>query len=747
MQNNPLPESILRTTDGVAVPLEGVSVRGVLRDLTAEITVEQRYTNPREANIEAVYTFPLPVGAVLLGLELEIGKRRLTGQVAEKKAAEHRYEEAISNGDTAVMLEKTSAGLYTMNFGNLMAGESAVIRYRYAMVLSWQGEQLRLLLPTMLAPRYGNPFKAGLLSHQVPETSLTVDYPFDLEFLIEGSLVDSKISSPTHAIATSRTDTGVKLSLTNAALLDRDFVLLLCGCAKNAAFIASSVNTKGERVALVSLRLPELVKREEMPLNLKVMIDCSGSMAGVSIAQARKAALEILNQLQPGDHFNVTLFGSAPQHFWNNLVPVEAHYIAIARQKLEQMDANLGGTETSLALRAVYLTELPGSRMQHIKNKLKKKLYPKVGAGDTAQILLITDGQVWDYEGIVKEAQKSNHRVFTVGVGLAAVDGLVGELAQKTGGACELIAPQEGMTERVLAQFHRLRQPQVRIEGIRFEQTPTWMTPLPSIAYAGDTLHVYAGFGIDPASSCVTLTAMADNGQALTAQAMLEPTAWVDLTRIAAAARIAASNSEDEQRRWALEHQLLTCHTNFLVVAERADKAEDLPELAAIPHMLSAGWGGLGVDEAGITLDMVAIPYTLMARPPKSFGTSSPCDFVANLNTGLAGFLKTKALPTTIDALTGYGLPEEVAISLRELFAEYGSEYQVVMAFLMALLNSAALKDKFSRNVRRLIMSGWQHTAADTMLLLRLNACALEVRSDAWKWRLTLEPQATGTIM
>ena len=108
-----------------------------------------------------------------------------------------------------------------MNFGNLMAGESAVIRYRYAMVLSWQGEQLRLLLPTMLAPRYGNPFKAGLLSHQVPETSLTVDYPFDLEFLIEGSLVDSKISSPTHAIATSRTDTGVKLSLTNAALLDR----------------------------------------------------------------------------------------------------------------------------------------------------------------------------------------------------------------------------------------------------------------------------------------------------------------------------------------------------------------------------------------------------------------------------------------------------------------------------------------------------------------------------------------------
>jgi hypothetical protein len=39
----------------------------------AEVAVEQSYCNPRDTNIEAVYSFPLPLGAVLLGLEVEIG--------------------------------------------------------------------------------------------------------------------------------------------------------------------------------------------------------------------------------------------------------------------------------------------------------------------------------------------------------------------------------------------------------------------------------------------------------------------------------------------------------------------------------------------------------------------------------------------------------------------------------------------------------------------------------------------------
>ena len=57
------------------VALCDVAVNAVLKDLLAEVTVAQTYRNEESVNIEAVYTFPLPLDAVLLELEVEIGGR------------------------------------------------------------------------------------------------------------------------------------------------------------------------------------------------------------------------------------------------------------------------------------------------------------------------------------------------------------------------------------------------------------------------------------------------------------------------------------------------------------------------------------------------------------------------------------------------------------------------------------------------------------------------------------------------
>ena len=77
--------SALTGTEGERVALCDVSVSALLQDLLAEVTVSQTYRNDERVNIEAVYTFPLPLDAVLLDLEVEIGGRRLKGVVVEKK--------------------------------------------------------------------------------------------------------------------------------------------------------------------------------------------------------------------------------------------------------------------------------------------------------------------------------------------------------------------------------------------------------------------------------------------------------------------------------------------------------------------------------------------------------------------------------------------------------------------------------------------------------------------------------------
>ena len=53
-----------------------------------------------------------------------------------------------------------------------------------------------------------------------------------------------------------------------------------------------------------------------------IIVDCSGSMGGDSIAQARKALYEILELLRPEDAFNVIRFGSSHEKLFPS--PVRA---------------------------------------------------------------------------------------------------------------------------------------------------------------------------------------------------------------------------------------------------------------------------------------------------------------------------------------------------------------------------------------------------------------------------------------
>ena len=70
--------------------------------LLFELAVEQRYRNPTARNIEAVYTFPLPLDAVLLDLEVTLGGKTLKRRGGREEApAEREYEQAIDKGDTA----------------------------------------------------------------------------------------------------------------------------------------------------------------------------------------------------------------------------------------------------------------------------------------------------------------------------------------------------------------------------------------------------------------------------------------------------------------------------------------------------------------------------------------------------------------------------------------------------------------------------------------------------------------------
>lgn len=557
--------------------LRATAISGRLQGLLGEITIAQTYRNAEPVNIEAVFTFPVPVEAVLLGVDIRIDDRVLQGRVLPRRQAENAYEDAVSGGDGAILLQEAGRGLYTVSVGNLLPGQTAQLRYRYALLSVWNGDTLRLQLPTTLAPRYGDPGQAGLQPHQIPTVDLDAENRFSLELELGGPLRRATAESPSHRISVEVSAEVLRVRLTGGpALMDRDFILNIQGSAEARAALGLCAPDRDGWVALASFQ-PELAGHADVGGRDCVLVaDCSGSMAGDSIAQTRDALLAILDRLQPTDRFNLIAFGSQPRAFFNGLHPADDRGLAQARALVAKLNADMGGTEIGAALQLAY----------------------RQRQGQPLDILLMTDGEAWNAEALAVEARQSGCRIFAVGVGAAVAEGLVRGLAEATGGACEFVHPNEDMAARIVRHFERIRAPRAEA-AMTWPAEPTRRLPEQvERVFSGDTLHLLAWLPMRPEGPA-TLNLTLSDGQRLSQGVTLEPwpvTETADtLPRLAAARRIAQLSAEDAAAL-AVDYQLVTPHTHFLMVDMRDEdqKATELPELRTVPHRLAAGWGGVG---------------------------------------------------------------------------------------------------------------------------------------------------------
>ena len=463
---------------------EGLQVKAELRETLALTTITQSYRNASSKNIEAVYTFPMPLDAVLLEMIVTLGDKTLKGTVLPKQEAEEKYEEAITDGDAPVMLQNPQPGIYTMNVGNLLPDEKAQITISYGMFVRWQGDSLRYHLPTTIAPRYGSAEQAGIEQHQEPETSILVDNLFAFEMKVCGALAGMAIESPSHIIAIERDVNGRECSIQlvrRSAFMDRDLIITVRNDKKNAA--TALIERDGDEYLLWGSFQPQFGLSEvSAPRSIKIVVDCSGSMGGDSIAQARDALLRVMDELRPQDWFNIVAFGDRATPLFNAQVKADKDSISYARGFLKKLDADMGGTEIGSALEMA------------VRLRCSEKVQQDV--------LLITDGEIWEWEKIVAKAVKSKHRFFTVGVGSSVSEAFVRNLAERTDGACELVSPTENMAERIHRHFKRIGTPCSSDNEIIWPTQPLRVYPenLPPV-YDCDTINLFAWFTEPPAGA------------------------------------------------------------------------------------------------------------------------------------------------------------------------------------------------------------------------------------------------------
>lgn len=561
----------MRAENGERIALKSANISGVVDGLLFSSRVSQLYRNETEGNLEIVYTFPIAWDSALLGLKARIGEKCLEGKVAEKAEAQKTYDKALKDGDAAIMVQESSAGLYTVRLGNIKPGEEVEIAIHCAQLLNFEQNRVRLCIPTVIGERYGDAHGAGALSAgESAAVDANARYALGVEITVYGELAKGAISSPTHAIELEAKNGKTMITMEKGARLDRDFVILFKGAG--VASHASYIKMDSGWMAVASYA-PNFGEDNKTKLCLKTLIDCSGSMRGESIAQAANGLARIIDELQEGDYFSFARFGSDVVEVTKGIVPCNEAFKSGMKEVVKATDADMGGTEMAKALGVVLNQEAHGPASE------------LPGA-----VLLITDGDVWDLDAIERLARESGQRIYVIGVGSAPAEGPLMKLAKASGGSCEFVTPNENMAETMVRTFRRMRSSLASAIKMDWGQEPVWQSKVPGNIYSGETTHLFALLAQEPQDAPV-LGWKAEGKEFSEKASVFEESVDEDLARVGGWRRMQETEQKDEKLALALQYQLISPLTNLILVDVREEKAIGKLAVQHAPQMQAHGHG------------------------------------------------------------------------------------------------------------------------------------------------------------
>lgn len=398
---------LVQKENGSRIPLESINIHVDVQGFTAHVVAAMKYTNKEENPIEAIYIFPLDEQAAVCGFQATIDGRTIVAEVQEKQEARDTYDDAISSGQSAFLLEESdeSSDIFQISVGNLPPKKEALVELRFVTELSVEAEgRVVFVLPTVLNPRYSPADNAASLSTQIPRAA-TVDSPYSFEFEMKVKAISaiSEITSPSSALKVEVNDTDenqAKVSLEGAHNFSKDVVvhILTKEPFKPQAMVENGIKVEGKEdkegfmanpVVMLNF-FPEFKSPESSEKGEFVfVVDRSGSMSGSRNNSAKETLLLFLKSLPDGCYFNVVGFGSRYTTLFEKSQLYNDGNLKQATDLAQSMQADLGGTEILEPLKWVF-------------SQAPVKGHPR-------QLFLLTDGEVGNTDQVISLVQKHSN--------------------------------------------------------------------------------------------------------------------------------------------------------------------------------------------------------------------------------------------------------------------------------------------------------------------------------------------------
>jgi len=456
-----------KTGKEISLAMEELWLKGKIMPVGAHLLVFHNFRSDENRPLELVYSFGLPRDAALRRFSVRGDGFRVRSELKPVAEAKQAYEKGIQEGHLSTLAQQYRDGLVNLTIGNVRPGESVTVILELLAGVETSDNGVRFRFPFTLAPCYhakarmveaepgvgelelpDDEFGDLLLPRFVADASGLHRVGFDLSIWMPSPV--KGVASPSHAIEVQNDDPQTfKVRLApECDVPNRDLVLDIKTQEPLTGVLGGvGKDRKSHFAALVPSS--QFGQRTKAPRRVVFTLDRSGSMQGIPLAQARKALEACLGVLSDNDQFNIIAFDNQVKTFRPKMVEATRSNLDQARGFLEAIEAG-GGTELAKALtEAVTL--------------LRR---------DEGDVFLITDGQVYGTEAIVRLAKGTETCIHCLGIGSASQDRFLTLLARETGGTSRFVTPRERVDIPAVDLFANAARPVAADVRIQFKDLP-----------------------------------------------------------------------------------------------------------------------------------------------------------------------------------------------------------------------------------------------------------------------------------
>ena len=424
--------------------LTAVTVDVRIDERVARTRTDQIFTNHAEWEVEGIYEFTLPEGAIITDLVLWIGDKRIQGLIMEKEEARRVYDDIVRQRIDPALIEQVTPNQFRLSIFPFPAQGSRRVEFEYMQLLDARNGRIDYTFP--LAPETDQALqmelfvlRAHVRSQHVFEATTT-----GLPRLTEVDRPDASTANVFFGDEqlTPREDFTFTIQRTGDLVLPT---------------VLSFAPEEDEALGYYALwlpPLPELSEGDPLPRSLTFVIDISSSMQRGKLEAVKGALVAALANLEDRDLFNIVVFSHRADAFAAAPVPANRSNKESAAAFINQQDA-LGVSNFEAGLGRAMQQDFPAGRVNHV-------IFLTDGLPNIGEI------ELGPLSELVGRWSGGLARLFTIGVGGDVDQNFLTVLAEEHGGESHFLSEEGDIEEALRELFDEFTFPVLLVDELSF---------------------------------------------------------------------------------------------------------------------------------------------------------------------------------------------------------------------------------------------------------------------------------------